>query len=224
MTTSETKRALPSNLYRIIKFERLLQLFERRELYFSHPSRWEDPYETRLCHRAFNSVAAQCWCKHSVSDAMWRIYSPNQLGVRIKTTRAILTNQLRSAISGMGRFSWKVADVSYKPQSEIDKGLASLVRRLKPGDKQTKALVPLFWKRRAFVHEAEVRAVVYDRQARTPISEARIRVDPHALIQSILVDPRAPDEIVEMYKYFLKTKVMYQGRIAKSELYAKASS
>ncbi len=211
----------PVYLYRIVKFEHLLQLFQDRELFFSNPRSWDDPYETRLSHPAFDSAAAECWCKHSVSDAMWRIYSPHQLGVRIKTTRAILTEQLRSAIVGKGRYSHRIADVTYIPQAEINKRLLLLEKKLVLDNEPTRALAPLFWKRRAFLHEAEVRAVVYDKKAKQPISNARIPVDPHRLVGSILIDPRAPDEIVSMYTHYLRMKVKFKGRVGKSELYSR---
>src|SRR5690606_26045303 len=38
-------------LYRIMNFHHVVQLFERKELFFAHPSSWQDPYETRLIHR-----------------------------------------------------------------------------------------------------------------------------------------------------------------------------
>jgi hypothetical protein len=152
---------------------------------------------------------------------MWRIYSPNQLGVRIKTTRTLLTNELQKAFPDKDRYYWMLGNVSYISQAEIEKRLTLLVERLRAKHKPTKALAPLLWKRRAFVHEAEIRAVVYDRQAQKPITEVKVPVDAHWLVQSVLIDPRAPPEIVDMYTHYLRTKLKYKRRVRQSELYAK---
>lgn len=77
-------------LYRIFKFEHLVDIFKKSELFFARPTTWDDPYERRIDHPAMNEVFAQCWCRRVVSDAMWRIYSQNTFGVRIKVRSTIL--------------------------------------------------------------------------------------------------------------------------------------
>lgn len=71
-------------LYRIMRFDHAVQVL-KGALYFSHPSQWEDPYETHVKHSYDHAIFAQCWTTASMSDAMWRIYSPNFLGVRLRT-------------------------------------------------------------------------------------------------------------------------------------------
>jgi len=66
-------------LYHILPFHRLVEVFETRQLYFSSPTTWDDPYEETVAGNLVNWVSAQCWCKLGVSDAMWRIYSPDRL-------------------------------------------------------------------------------------------------------------------------------------------------
>ena len=48
----------------------------------------------------------------------------------------------------------------------------------------------------------------------------KVSVDPHALVETILVDPRAPDEFVQAYQHYFRDKLGFVGRIAKSALYA----
>ncbi len=72
-------------LYRITGYERLVETLRTDDWYFAHPSTWEDPYEVRIHNSLSPLLFAQCWCRRGVSDAMWRIYSPNNLGVRIRT-------------------------------------------------------------------------------------------------------------------------------------------
>jgi hypothetical protein len=208
-------------LYRTIRFDHLVQIFRDRQLYFSNPSQWDDPYETRLNHPAFQTVAAQCWCKHSVSDAMWRIYSPHQLGVRIKTTKDVLLEQLGGSLEDSNRYSWRMDEVVYDPQRIIDDKLKALAESLQDRNDYAKVLDSLFWKRRAFVHEAEVRAVVFDKIAKQPITHVHVPIDPDRLIKSVLFDPRASKEMVDVYTHYLKNKLGYQGRISQSALYKK---
>jgi hypothetical protein len=40
------------SLYRILSFDRGVQIFERGEIHFAHPLTWADPYEVKLRHIA----------------------------------------------------------------------------------------------------------------------------------------------------------------------------
>jgi hypothetical protein len=191
-------------LYRIIRFEHLIRLFKDKELYLTHPSAWEDPYETKFNHKSFSFLAAQCWCRHAVSDAMWRIYSPNKLGVRIRTERYELKEAMERAWRKQCRYSWKLGDVLYKPQSEIDRRMEDLREEFKKKHDPYKAIAPLLWKRLAFIHEAETRLIVYDSKEQEPVTSMAVPIDPHSLIKSVLVDPRAPNEILSLYEHYLR--------------------
>jgi hypothetical protein len=37
----------------------------------------------------------------------------------------------------------------------------------------------------------------------------------------VLADPRAPDEMVEVFEFFLKNKLKFKGHVGKSTLYEK---
>jgi len=213
-------RSDPS-LYRILPFHRVVQLFERSELYFAHPSSWQDPYETKLRQREAARVFAQCWCKKGVSDAMWRIYSPDTLGVRIRTTRPLLTSALRTAASAIGIRIY-IKQVKYLPQSEVSYQVEAIADDLAQRYDSKLACQPLFLKRKAFHHESEVRAVAYvPTTCGADLHDGlKVPIKPHLLIQSILVDPRAPKEFVRAYKHFLNEKLGFVGRVAQSELYA----
>src|SRR5574343_340232 len=82
------------NLYRIMSFDRAAAILSTGKLYFSHPSVWDDPFERAIIHPLSKDVFAQCWCRTAISDAMWRIYSPHGLGVRVATTRERLQRAL----------------------------------------------------------------------------------------------------------------------------------
>ena len=113
-------RAKYPYLYRITSFDRVVQMLESNEIYFAHPSSWEDPYETRLVHRQSQFVYGLCWCKIGVSDAMWRVYSPNNIGVRIRTTRERLRAALQDRQSKQPDFRWQLQDVRYVFQDDLE--------------------------------------------------------------------------------------------------------
>jgi len=210
------RHSQPSFLYRILPFDRLVELFEQRELSLSRPSCWDDPYESSLANEAFNSVFAQCWCRVGISDAMWRIYSPDRFSVRIKTTPMLLREQVGLALSDLDRFQWEISRVSYtSTTADLQSRLAQLRRSNDPKD----AVRSLFTKRRAFKHEAEYRLAVFDSCAVANRDRLVIPVDPHALVLSVLADPRATDTMMQVFKFYLESKLKFQGQVGKSQLY-----
>jgi hypothetical protein len=207
-------------LYRILSFDRLVQMLKTDCWYFAHPRMWPDPFERRVRNPLYSALFAQCWCRKGVSDAMWRIYSPNGLGVRVRTRQALLAQRL---LSESLKHTWgiKVKAVRYVSETEYH---AINNRNAELNNARvtfTRASAHLFLKRKAFEHEAEVRAVVFDPgqplDGRTP--GLSITMDTRQLIDSVLVDPRAPSEYVEMYSHYLKRVLGFPGRVAKSRLY-----
>lgn len=209
-----------SNLYRIVSFDRAVQILESNSLYFAHPSEWDDPYEQGLLHKRSNNIFAQCWCRKAVSDAMWRIYSPNNLGVRLGTTRPLLRTVLSEAQKVHG-IRFKIQNVKYMYQEELEFALRDVATALNAKYTVQKAIEPLFMKRNAFHHEYEVRAVVYDREPQATDSGKGVVIPVAAktLIRSIWIDPRAPKEFVEAYTLYLKEKLKFPGVVKKSTLY-----
>lgn len=214
-------------LYRIMSYQHTIQLFTQKKLYFSHPSRWEDPYETRVKHSWEHKIYAQCWCKKSMSDAMWRIYSQQFTSLRIKTTREKLEAAMDRFVSRNRRYGYKfrIQDVEYLSTQSLIKKTQEYAKKIANPDNQlmaaSNAANILCQKRNAFDHEQEVRALIYRPEENTgnPTLSLQIDIDPHELIESILIDPRAPDELFDAFKYHLKNVIGFQGIIQKSALY-----
>ena len=78
-----------------------------------------------------------------------------------------------------------------------------------------------FLKRKAFRHESEYRLVVFARRDRPSGKRLLIPVDPHRLILSVLMDPRAHEATVSVFKFFLEKRLRYHGLVGKSTLYDK---
>lgn len=212
------------NLYRIVAFDRAVQLLKTNELYFAHPSSWDDPYERSLIHQDSQNLFAQCWCRKAVSDAMWRIYSTNGLGVRIGTTHAQLEVALSEAKEMQG-INFKIQRVKYLYQEELDYELRKIETALKSKHAVSTAMSQLFLKRRAFSHESETRAVVYARAMGDEVRKSvSVKVDAKSLINSVWIDPRATQEYVDAFTSYLKTVIKFKGVVKKSSLYAARTS
>lgn len=222
LSKGKTELKKPENpyLYRILSFERVVQILESGNLYFSHPSKWDDPYENAIEKSALKSMYAQCWCSKGVSDAMWRIYSPKKIGVRIKIRKDALTLALRSAAKSINSKA-VIKKVAYLPESEVKKKIAAIYKKLKATNDPALAINALFYKRLAYSHESEYRVVLYDVSGKNGSIDKglSVKVDPYQLIDSILFDPRAPDEIVRAFKFYLKESINFHKSITKSSLY-----
>jgi len=208
------------NLYRILPFDRAVEIL-KGSLYFSHPSTWDDPFETIVDHDKAHAMFAQCWCMNGVSDAMWRIYSPNNLGVRIRTTRTKLREAMNSA--GAKGYKKRIKEVEYTTSASLKDRAKEIAAHLQKKFDPSKAADLFFMKRSAFEHEQEVRALLYCEDA--PVDEPKrgwsIKIDGHALIQSILLDPRVPSHFGGAMKLYLRRTIGFKGPVQTSVLYTK---
>lgn len=87
-------------IYQILPLKYAKLILTNKELRFNNVFKyWDDPYElflfkqniliegTPLTIKDFDKRHyGQCWSLNKDTDAMWRIYSPQKDGVRLKTT------------------------------------------------------------------------------------------------------------------------------------------
>lgn len=208
-------------LYRILSYRHVLDFFETGELHFAPPNSWDDPYEQILRHKDSHLFFAQCWCKRAVSDAMWRIYSPDRTALRIRTTRSKLTAALKSE-KDRSNFGYLIDDVKYMSANKVKSHIAQVATELRTNYNSRRAADALLVKRDAFDHEAEVRILLNDKSTTDkskPKPALRVPVDPHLLIDSVYFDPRADDAFVRMCTHYLKTSIKFSRLIGKSALY-----
>lgn len=219
MTIAESKAK--GKLYRIMDFSRVVQIFKDQSLYFAHPSGWKDPYEVRLQHAKSHAVFAQCWCQSGISEAMWRIYSPHGLGVRIATTKEKLQSVSKAWAESKG-FHWQGREVEYEEHSSFNVRLQGIRNALAAEFRTDRAAEALFLKREAFSHEDEWRGVIVCND-RAPKGEPRkgiaVPINPHDLIDNILLDPGAPRELTDALGHYFKSKLGYGGTVKPSVLY-----
>jgi hypothetical protein len=205
-------------VYRIIEFEHLIDLFKNKSMRLTRPATWEDPYEASLSHAVFSQAYAQCWSSIPVSDAMWRIYSPRNTGVRIRANKASLLSEVRSSLPE--GWTSKLAEVEYLSTVDLRKSLRSTVKELQENFSPHGALDSLFLKRSAFAHESEVRLAVYAKKMSASKNFIEVSIDPHKIIASVLVDPRASARFLDIVQYYLLTNVKFGGAVRRSSLYS----
>ena len=224
-----------SPIYRIISFERLVQIFKSTQMAFVKPEKWDDPFEniiaktlidmgTELSESFFesgirNNSHGNCWTKRSLSDAIWRIYSNDKKAVRIKSTPNIISRNITNGLLGCPNSKLFIGKVEYLNTNQIKAKAKIFAKGVMSGDKCRAAAESLLFKRKAFSHEEEVRVLIIDQHDISRDGVININVNPHDLIQSVVIDSRAPAELVDVYTSYLKNDLNFKGSISKSTLY-----
>jgi len=142
------------------------------------------------------------------------------MGVRISTTPTKLREQVKPSVKEAG-YKWRAGAVTYMSQAELNRNARQIKDELRTNFTIRRAADPLFMKRDAFRHESEWRAMVYcpDQSAAESKPGLAISVDPHSLIDRILLDPRAPEELVGAFKFYFEKKLKFKGEVVRSVLY-----
>ncbi len=222
---------LDKPIYRIISLERLLELFVTGQNILVKPALWEDVFENFILkspvqlqsgeiveYNYYDRMYGQCWTLDNASDAMWRIYSSDKSGLRIRTTIRKLTESLYSAQTSLSDVRCCVGKVDYLTENELmdianttfdDSGIGvyELFRSL---------LV----KRKAFLHEYEVRAL-YEEFDDDGFSNDLFKysIEPHNFIDQIMIDPRRSYSEFEVIEKIIRKATGFKGEIKRSPLY-----
>ncbi len=152
---------------------------------------------------------------------MWRIYSGDRTGVRLRTTRAKLEVAL-TTYKERSSIDFFIGDVEYLSAREVTSRISDIAKDLKREYKSRRAADALLVKRDAFDHEAEVRVILHDQELigqPKPKPFFRVPISADTLIDNISFDPRADDAFVKMFTYYLKNSLKFEGTIKKSKLY-----
>lgn len=217
-------------LFRILSFDRLLQMLNEGASCLVKISLWEDVYENFILKEvikkddkeiAFSSLAnmfyGQCWTSRKTSDAMWRIYSPDKKSVRIKTRLGKLYNMI---VPNDGAFV--AGRVRYYSQAKIEEDIRNLPVLTK-GEMVSLIIQSLFTKRNSFSHEAEYRVIYVANPQKENVDAPAMPffINPFDFIENIYFDPRADDAYVERCTKILTKAFKYpKSRIKKSSLYS----
>lgn len=205
-------------IYRVIPIDYLFDMFASQTNVLANPRTWPDPFERAVVTTVFPSTAvfAQCWTRHTASDAMWRVYSSQATSVRIRTTTLKLARGLllaqRASTSKVA-----IAGVDYLHERQL---VGAVVGRR--SDQQPSAkLRCLFLKRRAYLHEREVRLAMLDETGSTSDELYRYPVSPEQLVEQVMVDPRLAEDEAERLKIEIRERTGLPKRsVLRSLLYS----
>ena len=150
------------------------------------------------------STFVNCWYEEvEESEAMWKLFASQQYGIAVRTTAARLIGSFTEQLPDyFGRVSYVAYDSHLMPVTELP---------------------PVFFKRNAFKHESEVRAVVApeyrveqaEEEHRSPGFECPI--DSARLIQAIVVSPYSPAWLPDIVRSVLE-KYGIDAEVEKSVL------
>lgn len=222
-----------SFVYRIVPVHRLFELFENKQNVLVKPKMWEDPFENFILQSNVklstgqlatldirDQLYGQCWTLHSASDAMWRIYSPKGNAVRIRSTVQALAESLGRACGSLSYVEAFIGRVKYLPSKRLIQYA---------NDAFQAATIPysrmfaqtLLVKRPAFKHEREVRLIFLSSNPDSAKDDLyAYGVDPHTLIDQMMIDPRLSLTAVNALREEIKAKTAFRGPIKRSMLYA----
>ena len=216
-----SEEELDKPIYRIFSFNRLEEIFQERRITLVKPKLWDDPFENFILNAtgilpdgrqieisARNNFYGQCWSLTKESDAMWRIYSHNKDGVKVKTSiRKLFMPLFR--IGGEYRMPdgtlYNLSSFIGKVQYSSTKVLTAMLRdkeRMtgKMYDQSGKGQAStFFFKRVAFKHEQEVR-LIYNSQGQSQPNIFKFEVNPVELFDEIVFDPRMDVTLYEDLK------------------------
>lgn len=220
------------SLYRIMHFDHLAEWFETGRYPLLSPEKWEDPFEKLLKEAVFptsnrvpyvvGSMFGLCMTWDGTSDALWRVYSPIQYGIRIRTTPERIANALAYAPELSGGQTY-LGEVQYQNTSSLISHAKTIQSVLsKSQDTETVARTMLL-KRTPFRYEKEVRVLHLASRGAEKDGMLYFRANPHEVIQSILIDPRATDSRAQALTRYFKHVAKFKGSIAKSTLYTMPS-
>jgi hypothetical protein len=223
---------LDKPVYRYMKLDKFFKLFDERQNVLCHPRKWDDPFENfilnakvkgsdgRLQDFGFlDHVYGQCWTVERRSDALWQIFCGKAQGVRVRTTLKKLGATFSRNLSHAERHHAFIGKVEYLSDKKLfGTGRSIFMDRVDP----ERIARSLLMKRNAFRHEAEVR-LVYRMTSGKPAEDGLFAypVDPHALIDQVMIDPRFQPAEASKLKRRIKDRTGYRGELLSSLLFTR---
>lgn len=220
-------------IFRVVPINRLLSLLHEGVNVLVHPSKWEDPFENFFLKSKFNyngqplgvdllanKIYGQCWTLNDVeTDALWRIYSPQKTGVRIKSTmRSLLSPLIQDNVVDHGHKVY-LGKVKYVKEADLEAEMKNL--KIDAVDFNIKnnilTIQSMLVKREVFEHENEVR-IIYRSDENLTKGLYRYRIVPQKFILELLFDPRMEKNLYDVFEHHLKV-ILPGCPISQSTLY-----
>lgn len=216
------------SLFRIMHFDHLAEWFETGRYPLLSPDKWEDPFERLLKEAVFpkdeetpytkGQMFGLCFTWDGISDALWRVYSPIQYGIRIRTTPERLANAISVAPELVAGQSF-IGEVEYRSERELIAHAQGIRDKLELSKETADVARTMLLKRKPFAYEKEVRVIHLTSQAPANKGNLYFSIDPHKVIQTILIDPRAPEHRFKTLKRYFDQIGKFKGGINQSSIY-----
>ncbi len=216
-------------LYRIASLDRFVEALSSGENVLVSPSKWEDPFDgyilnaygvlpggAMVAFRLRNNYFGQCWSLHRETDLMWRAYSPQKDGVKLRVRADKLHDSLDSNQRGSGNGQTFLGYVSYKRKPAFDETLRRGCDFGTPSESQARALLV---KRYGFRSEREVRLIAYA-EHHSATGLFRYPVKWNDLLDQAVLDPRMSYTEARKAKQRIRA-AGYAGLVIRSGLYKK---
>lgn len=255
----------PEFIYKYMSFDKFISVIESKKLYLTRIDHWDDVFEGYLLSHYFREygwlsflshrdrklvnknllecIYAQSWTWDSVeSDAMWRIYSPDKKGVRIKCCREGIYNDMQNSINRREEtYKIDAFEVDYERYISVNSSetVDDILRSIS-NDKLVQ--YALQFKRRAFKHEAEYRfSSLHENNIKNLCAYVKAIYNGNAYdlklidcddvlkydfelsnVREILLDPHSPKEHWETFDLYCKNRKLenYGIKYEQSKLYS----
>jgi len=246
-------------IYRIYSCDRLLEVLKTSNNLLVRPDLWEDPFENvmqnieiieyknnRPIRQSFSHfrycLYGQCWTFEEESDMLWRLYSPNRDGVKVKTTAKRLfesLNQSKKVIELKEYYKknpqYITEDFTFSAEIDCYIGKVKYLSERQLGNyfkskdfieqkNLYKSIETILFKRKEFSHEREIRLLCWHySHFENQILEYQDRIfkyefNPLEIFEEIVFDPRLSDYRFEAILKYIKS-LGYKKKIIKSTLY-----
>jgi len=216
-------------IFRIMPVNKLKELFEMKQNTLIKTDMMDDPFENfilrgrgRLPNGRIvsfgmrDSYFVQWWTFVRESDAIWRIYTPDKNGVKIRTTIPKLFESLYGAISSETRdVTCFIGKIAYLHNIKMKKYLEEPLSLDSSGVELARQLL---FKRQFFRHEKEVRLIYGAEGALAQSKIFRYEINPYELIEQIVFDPRMEESLFKEHKEYFRNSG-FKKRIYQSSIY-----
>jgi len=221
---------LDTPIYRIISYDYFIEALLHSELTLVKPHLWDDPFEEFLAKQDFrgpndenytmkyfaNDFFGQCWSLDYESDFMWRVYSMNYRGLKIKSTIKSVIGELKKEITEGDLL--KIGKVKYWDDQKIKMYFedSSFLGNLLVNGFYHSLLI----KKESFKHENEIRIIYYSQKEGVKKEDIlKIKINTNNLFHEIALHPRLPKPLRSGIEKTIR-KLGYKNEIIYSNLYS----
>ncbi|WP_287183506.1 DUF2971 domain-containing protein [Mesorhizobium sp.] len=196
-------------LYRVYSKRRFLELVSTGKNPLVKPRLWDDPFENFFLNSEISDPSGdnisieglaedwhgQCWTLNEDTDAMWRIYSHDKDGIKVRTTIRKLFDSFYDDTETFASLKFLIGKVQYRKEAEIAAFMGSTsFSDIAFGGQAIGFARLLCVKREAFEHEREVRLLFQDTNPKRSDGKAVLfDFDVNAICDEVMVDPRLDD-------------------------------